>query len=770
MKKFILGLICVPCFSFSQIVNIPDNYFKSKLLEASALNNIAKDHQSLPMTVDANGDGEIQHSEAAAVYHLDLYNGNAVSLVGLEAFVNLRTLNCEFNFLQSLDVRELQFLEELYCRYNGLQELFVEGLEYLRYLDCKENNIELIDFDGLNSLETLICYDNDLYAMSVTNLTNLKYFASGENPYSSLDVSNLQNLEYLASDHGQLEELNLTGSNNLEYVYVQNNQLLSIDVSHLSNLKVLICSTNQITTVDVRNSPNMDYVTCGSPELQTLIIKNGGEEDIDVLYTTNPIHVCADEFQIEQITEMLPEYGAVGTVDSYCTFAPAGNYNTVIGNVFFDADQNGCSGNNTLLPNIRVDLFSGEGTVSTCTNGESQYAFYPGAGSFDLLPYLENPEYFIINPAPGEVNFADDDFNSETLSFCIAPIGQHTDLEVTILPLIDANPGFDATYRIVYHNKGNQIMNGDLSFQFNDDLLDFVSSSAAPGIQMGLLTWNYTQLMPFETRWIEVTLNVNSPMDSPPVNLGDWLSFTANVNPVTGDETSSDNTFILRQTVVGSYDPNDKTCLEGATVSTNKIGDYLHYLIRFENTGTAPAQNVIIADEIDTDKFDIQSIQVLSLSHDGYARVNNGKLEFIFEGIQLPFDDANNDGFVLFKIKTKNTLVEGDSVSNSANIYFDYNFPIQTNDAVTTFSSLGVAQHSTPKLGVYPNPARDVLNISSTSTLDSFELCDMSGRIVKSGKLSAEHQSVNVSDLARGIYLVKAKTDSGVLSAKWVKE
>ena len=52
------------------------------------------------------------------------------------------------------------------------------------------------------------------------------------------------------------------------------------------------------------------------------------------------------------------------------------------------------------------------------------------------------------------------------------------------------------------------------------------------------------------------------------------------------DEIPIDNIFNLTQTVVNSYDPNDKTCLQGKTVSSEVIGEYVHYLIRFENTGS----------------------------------------------------------------------------------------------------------------------------------------------------------------------------------------
>jgi hypothetical protein len=42
------------------------------------------------------------------------------------------------------------------------------------------------------------------------------------------------------------------------------------------------------------------------------------------------------------------------------------------------------------------------------------------------------------------------------------------------------------------------------------------------------LSWNFTDLKPFETREIEVTLNVNSPMETPAVN-NEILNYTATI-------------------------------------------------------------------------------------------------------------------------------------------------------------------------------------------------------------------------------------------------
>ena len=243
-----------------------------------------------------------------------------------------------------------------------------------------------------------------------------------------------------------------------------------------------------------------------------------------------------------------------------------------------------------------------------------------------------------------------------------------------------ARPGFDAKYKIVYKNKGNQTQSGSVNLNFNDAVLDLVAANPVTTTQtVNNLSWNFTNLLPFETREIIFTLNVNSPMETPAVNSGAILTYNATITSAATDETPIDNTFAFNQTVVNSFDPNDKTCLEGTTISPSLIGQYVHYMIRFENNGTANAQNIVVKDMIDLSKFDISTLVPTNASHSFVTNISAGnKVEFIFENINLPFDDANNDGYIAFKIKTLPTLKVGDTFTNDANIYFDYNFPIVT--------------------------------------------------------------------------------------------
>jgi hypothetical protein len=224
----------------------------------------------------------------------------------------------------------------------------------------------------------------------------------------------------------------------------------------------------------------------------------------------------------------------------------------------------------------------------------------------------------------------------------------------------------------------------------------------------------------------------------------------------------------LEQVVVSSYDPNDITCLEGESVDPSKIGEYLHYNINFENTGTAPATFIVVKDMIDEAKFDINTLQVLHASHAVETRVTGNKVEFYFGDINLA---ALGKGNVVFKIKTLNTLQVNDDVAQQADIFFDYNWPIETNEAVTVFEVLSLGEYETDNsVKVYPNPAKDRVTITAASQVESIEVYDMQGRLLQSAIVNGTEVEMDVSSRNTGVYFVKVETDRGMKVEKVVKE
>ena len=67
---------------------------------------------------------------------------------------------------------------------------------------------------------------------------------------------------------------------------------------------------------------------------------------------------------------------------------------------------------------------------------------------------------------------------------------------------------------------------------------------------------------------------------------------------------------------------------------------------------------------------------------------------------------------------------------------------------------------------VYPNPAADVLNVKSTSKIESIEIVDLSGMIVANGT----ENTVSVAHLAAGMYVINLTTEAGMITKTFVKK
>lgn len=434
-----------------------------------------------------------------------------------------------------------------------------------------------------------------------------------------------------------------------------------------------------------------------------------------------------------------------------------------------DTNNNGCDTADVMFPNLK--LTQSNGNTYTCdTTGNYNFGF--GDGSYTFTPVVENRSYFSVAPTSITLDFPAQPSPVQQ-SFCITPTGSHNDLKIIVIPMDAARPGFDASYKIIVKNKGNTPLSGTFALAYNDAVMDFISSSLTATVNVpGSLQWNFTNLNPFQSTVVTVVMNMNSPIENPALNSGDVLNFSTAISMAPSDETPSDNTFVLSQTVVNAFDPNDKTCLEGETVGIEKIGDYVHYQIRFENTGTWPAQNIKVTDIIDTDKFDISTLMPVAGSHFYTTTTSGNKVEFLFSNINLPFTDALNDGYLVFKIKTKPTLVQGDTFSNGASIYFDYNYPIVTNTATTTIAALANADFAFEDyFAAYPNPAADFLRIQAKKEVapESIEIYNVTGQRVLVIPNVKGLEKVDVSSLKTGSYFLKVNSQKGSSNIQFLK-
>lgn len=75
------------------------------------------------------------------------------------------------------------------------------------------------------------------------------------------------------------------------------------------------------------------------------------------------------------------------------------------------------------------------------------------------------------------------------------------------------------------------------------------------------------------------------------------------------------------------------------------------------------------------------------------------------------------------------------------------------------------------ELKLYPNPAKDQLNISAGAEINGYEITDASGKTIQNiNGLKGNQQKVNTSDLNKGVYFIKVKTDKGQQIHKFIKD
>ena len=753
----------------AQIINFPDANFKAKLLSSSESNNVAQNLGAHPFKIDSNLNGEIEVSEAQQVGGLNINNSSINSIDGISNFTGLFQFYFENNQITSIDVSLNTSLRVLNCSYNQLYSLNVQQNQALTELICNNNNIGDINLTLNPNLSVLICSYNNINSINLSQNTELKSLWINNNNLSNINLTQNLVLKSLICGYNNFFNLDLALNTQLEYLHCNNNNLLSLNLTLNTKITNLACYNNLLTTLDLSQNNNLQQLWCSENPLNTLYIKNGSLESYVNLNNTQLQYVCADELQIQTL---LGQYNL--NVNSYCSFSPGGTFYNIQGNQKYDLNNNGCDVLDNQFSNLKYSISDGTNSGSLISNTTGNYSIPVQAGTHAITPIFENPTYFNVSPNTVSVNFPTQT-SPVTQDFCITANGVHNDLEINLLPIGIARPGFDAKYKLIYKNKGNTLQSGTVNLSFNDSVLDLVSALPTVTTQtLNNLSWSFTNLQPLETREITFTLNVNSPTEIPAVNGGDVLNYVATITSAATDEMPNDNTFTFNQTVVNSLDPNDKTCLEGATISQAKVGDYVHYMIRFENNGTANAQNIVVKDIIDTTKFDVNSIVPIKGSHSFVTNISSGnKVEFIFENIQLPFDDANNDGYIAFKIKTKSTLVNGNSFSNTAGIYFDYNFPIVTNTATTTIQTLANQDFEFANyFSLYPNPVKDVLKIDFKETIElkSINIYNTLGQLVLVIPNAQNTNNVDVSGLKSGNYLIKINSDKGTSNSKFIKQ
>ena len=359
-----------------------------------------------------------------------------------------------------------------------------------------------------------------------------------------------------------------------------------------------------------------------------------------------------------------------------------GSINTIKGSVFIDYNGNGLKdGNDSWVKNALVKSEkAGYNWQSFVNNGV--FSNKVDTGTFVTGLILHKPYYNVI-PLSKQTTFTAF-FTTDSIGFSLSPIPNKKDYLLNLLPITPLRPGFYSSYKIKLENQGTDTLTDKTVQLVKDSRAVFQYSTPLPASVSGdTITWNVTTLLPSDSGSINITF-LNSSSE---IHIGDTLKFVAGID-TTGDLATSDNVSVLRQVVTGGYDPNDKQENAGGFITPDDLKTAFNftYTIRFQNTGNDTAFNIIIRDTLDANT-DWSSIKMIDASHPYRLSIKNDRYStWQFNNINR-VDSMHNEplshGYITYSIRPKSTLVLGDSIRNSASIYFDFNSPVKTNTQLT---------------------------------------------------------------------------------------
>ena len=99
------------------------------------------------------------------------------------------------------------------------------------------------------------------------------------------------------------------------------------------------------------------------------------------------------------------------------------------------------------------------------------------------------------------------------------------------------------------------------------------------------------------------------------------------------------------------------------------------------------------------------------------------------------------------------------------------NFSDWSNVLTATAQGVGINDHLLNSVSLYPNPANDVINVQCTMyDVQMVEVIDVYGKLIQTLNVTDNPTSINVSNLASGMYFVRVTTEEGVATKSFIKK
>ncbi len=733
--------------------------------------------QSLPALPSGINEVQVFYNQIASLPSLpasleilSCFQNNLTSLPTLPN--GLKVLRCGWNDITVLPPLP-DSLRELNCRSMSVSLALPVLPDSLNYLECSANNWTTLPTLP-SHLQSLLCYNNQLTALPAFPST-ITELGIGYNPLAVNPVwpPLLYFLNCTNNNFTTLPALPAT----LHTLSCDNNPLSALPTLP-QNLTFLNCSNcNLFSVPDLPD--NFSYLNISNNLNLACFPKY---KNIQTLSWTNTSISCLPNAgNINSATPSIANLPLCLSI-SGCDFDWS-----MFGKIYNDLNQN-ClyDTSEARYKNLRVELDSGGATLqSFIFNSEGYYSFKTGYGNYEIKIDTTGLPFDVVCPPSAKyissitaVDSTDQnldfgllckpgffDLMAKSISAAHVLIPGHQ--SKLFLSAGDATLFYGVTCSAGIGGTVQAILSGPVSYVSPD------SGAITPtSVMSDTITWNISNLSLINP---EKDFNIIISVDTT-ATIFDTVCVQLNISPTT-DSNPLNNSFSICFSVASSFDPNAKEVFPAGDIDTTQR--WLTYTIYFQNTGTAPAENIYLLDQLDA-SLDANTFQYLSSDHDPVIQIlSNNMVRFSFPNINLPDstnDEPHSHGYVQYKIKLKNGLAVGTTIYNMANIYFDFNLPVGTNiteNTIVNTTAVNNFQSENMTIKLFPNPVKENLSIVlQGSETNNYEcrIFDVIGKQIFSQQKISASTKINLYGFSKGLYVVEVKNKNQIQRAKIIKE
>lgn len=464
-----------------------------------------------------------------------------------------------------------------------------------------------------------------------------------------------------------------------------------------------------------------------------------------------------------------------GGPDEFWIGKLSSNYNVISGTVYADLNNNLVQDTFELgLPNHPVSEVNSQQQAFTDANGKYEIMVFD-SGSFTIV--TDTLDHFGPHPQTQTAVFTTASGNVDSLlNFAMqCPIPQLYDLSFSMIPLTAFRPGFYAYLSVEVTNTGNMWQPGTITIYNDSGFVFDTVYNATSIISPDSVVISIDSIAPLTKRnyLVKGYIDVNAVLSS-------TVDLNGKIEIPDPDADLSNNVDTVSVIVTGSFDPNDISAniseiKEPEVVSRPEID----FLIRFQNTGNDTAFNIVVLDTLSA-YLDPTTLRFKNASHNvKMDYIDNQRLiKFSFNNILLADSNTNellSHGYVSFSVKPYDNLLYPQVISSAANIYFDFNSAVRTNDwdiVISRITGLQENKH-TAQIVVYPNPAKDQTSVlmPKGEMADHVTVKSLLGQTVMDIRnLQQSMVNIPLSGLTTGIYVVQVSSNSKMYSTKIIKQ